>query len=153
MAKDLPSVTGNDRAVAGPSGLYIVERILTPREIKAIRVNAALAKFSTKNITEPTKDHAEYEELGLTNIEAGIVEDIRKGARGDAAAHERTLNRIEGPVEQRSVNTNLNVTLDAYLEDLDTSDVTELELREAGIVIDVEVEEVIDDEEDYVADM
>lgn len=154
MGKDIPAVTGNDRAVCGPSGLYIIERVLTPKEIKAIRVNAALEKFSTKNIAEPTPDHKEYEVRGLTNIEAGIVHDIREGARGNSAAHERTLNRIEGPVEQRTLNANINMTLDDFLDREELNDATDMELEEAGIVIDVTAEEVRQtDEEDYVADM
>jgi hypothetical protein len=141
MVKDLPAVTGNDRAVAGPSGLYIVERQITPREIKAIRVNAALEPFSTKNITDPTKDHLEYEERKICNFEAGELNYAREGARGNLAAHERNVNRIEGPIETRNLNVNANVTLVEFLQKPELQNATAEELEEAGIIDAVEVEE------------
>lgn len=149
---DLPSITGNDRPASSSSGgVKIVERTITPSEIKNMRVEANLEKFSTKNIKEPDGDDIEFEQAGVGNLEAGILRQARKVGRGDAVALDKVLDRLEGPVEQRSVNINANVSLDSYLENLDVSDVTDLELEEAGIVIDVE--EVIDDEENYVADM
>src|ERR1700679_4184467 len=142
MVKDLPAVTGNDRAVAGPSGLYIVERQITPREIKNIRVNAALETFSTKNIDNPTKDQLEYEERKISNIEAGELNYAREGARGNLAAHERNINRIEGPIETRNLSITASVSLDDYLDREELNDATDMELAEAGIVIDAEVTDV-----------
>jgi hypothetical protein len=149
MVKDLPAVTGNDRAVAGPSGLYIVERQITAKEIKHIRINAALETFSTKNITNPTKDHLEYEERKICNFEAGELNYAREGARGNLAAHERNVNRIEGPIETRNLSITASVSLDDYLDREELNDATDMELAEAGIVIDAEV---INDE-DYTHDL
>jgi hypothetical protein len=150
MAKDLPACTGNDRAVAGPSGLYIIERQITAKEIKHIRINAALETFSTKNIADPTPDQLEYEERKISNIEAGELNYAREGARGNLAAHERNINRIEGPIETRNLSITASVSLDDYLDKPELNNATAEELEEAGIdMVDVKIV----DDDNYAADL
>jgi hypothetical protein len=159
MVKDLPSITGNERPASSSSGgVRIVDRKITPAEIKNMRVNANLEKFSIENIEDPDADDIEFAQAGVGNLEAGIIRQARKVGRGDAVALDKVLDRLEGPVAQHNLNVNANISLDDYLEKLDASDATPKELAEAGIVIDAEVTDNEDsqsqiDEEDYVADM
>jgi hypothetical protein len=149
---DLPSITGNDVPRRGADGfLTIVSRPVTQKDLQNAIHTGLIEKFSTKNIKDPTPDQIEYEEMELKNIDVIGVDASRSAARGDKADRAFVLDRTIGPVETRSVNINANISLDDYLEKLDASDATPKELAEAGIVIDVE--EVTQDEEDYVADM
>jgi hypothetical protein len=151
MAKDLPSITGNERPASSPSGgVRIVDRQITPAEIKNMRVNANLEKFSIKNIKEPDADDIEFDQAGVGNLEAGIIRQARKVGRGDAQALDKVLDRLEGPVVQQTMNANVSLSLVEYLRKEELQDATPEELEEAGIVIDANI---INDEEDYVADM
>jgi hypothetical protein len=149
MAKDLPAVTGNDRAVCTPKGFLVRERPITQKDVKNVFDNAALEKFSTKNMEEPTKDQLEFEQEGYTNIETAVYQEVREAARGSASALSRLLDRTVGPVEQRTTNTNVNLSLVEFLNSPDLDDATDMELQEAGIIIEAEVT----DNEDYAHDL
>jgi hypothetical protein len=150
MVKDLPAVTGNDRAVCTPKGFLVRERPITEKDVKNVFDNAALEKFSTRNIKKPTEDQQEFEASDYTNIEAAVYQEVREAARGSASALTRLLDRTVGPVVQRTANTNVNVSLVEFLQSEDLNDATDMELAEAGIVIDAEV---INAEEDYTRDL
>jgi|ERR1700723_1187791 len=150
MVKDLPAVTGNDRAVCTPKGFLVRERPITEKDVKNVFDNAALEKFSTNNINKPTSDQLEFEAEGYTNIETAVYQEVREAARGSASALTRLLDRTVGPVVQKTANTNLNVSLVEFLRSEDLNDATDMELAEAGIVIDAEVTDV---EEDYTRDL
>lgn len=152
--KDLPAVTGNDRAICTPKGFLVRERPITSKDVKNVFDNAALEKFSTKNVEKPTADQLEFEQEGYTNIETAVYQEVREAARGSASALSRLLDRTVGPVEQRTTSTNLNISLVEFLKNEELDDATDIELEEAGIVIEVTAEEVTDSvEENYVADM
>src|ERR1700678_2586796 len=154
MAKDLPSITGNDIPKRGVDGfLTHVARPITQKDLQNAIHTGLIEKFSTKNIKDPTPDQIEYEEMGLKNIDVIGVDASRSAARGDKADRTFVLDRTIGPVETRNVNINANVSLVDFLKREELNDATDLELAEAGIVIDITPEEVIDDEENYVADM
>lgn len=147
---DLPAVTGNDRAVCTPKGFLVRERPITQKDVKNVFDNAALEKFSTKNIEKPTADQQEFESENYTNIEAAVYQEVREAARGSASALTRLLDRTVGPVEQRTTNTNVNLSLVEFLKSEELNDATDMELAEAGIVIDVEVTNA---EENYAVDL
>ena len=150
MVKDLPAVTGNDRAVCTPDGFAIALRPVTEKDILNGYYAGAAEPFSVEHIEEPTSEDIAFEQMKLNNASVASRRQWRKAARGEQSALKYAEDRTIGPVVQKTASTNLNISLVEFLQKEELNDATDMELAEAGIVIDVEV---MNAEENYARDL
>jgi len=152
MVKDLPAVTGNDRAVCTDEGFLIAPRTVTQKDSKNAFDAAAAERFLVENIPveERTKDQLEFDRRKFNNMTATVVQTWRNAARGDKTDRQFAFDRTVGKVEERSVSINASISLDDYLDKPELNNATAEELEEAGInMVDV----IVVDEENYAADL
>jgi hypothetical protein len=105
----------------------VLRQPVTPKRMISLLAAALAAPYVPFNSPDGGIDDDEMQFLGLTNGEVGALKAARNYARGDLESAKFVHDRLIGKAKQQIETTNMNLTFQDYLSELNRQE----EAREA----------------------